>query len=234
MISDKQLQANQENSQKSTGPKTEAGKKRSSLNAVRHGLTGHVVVLPEEDLEAFNQLSTKLMTGLGIQGDHELELAKIYCMSVWQVHRAMAVQDTMFSLGLMEQVAENLNIEDPQAHNAVAYAKTFRQESEAFTRITLYTQRLVNQSKSLLKQLKEVQSERLHREQNEMAEAVRIYKFKQMMGETFDPAANGFVYSPQAIRDHLQREKLKYEGWLGANCEYDRAKYDKMTHQTAA
>jgi hypothetical protein len=67
-----------------------------------------------------------------------------------------------------------------------------------------------------------------------MAEAVRIYKFKQMMGETFDPAANGFVYSPQAILLHLDREKLKYEGWLGAECNYDRARYDKMTLQTAA
>jgi hypothetical protein len=234
MTSDKQIAANQENSLKSTGPKTEAGKKRSSLNAVRHGLTGHVVVLPQEDLEAFDQLSTKLYAELRIQGDHELELAKIYCMSVWNLHRAMAIQDTMFSLGIMEHVGENFNVEEPQAHNAVSNAKTFRQESEAFTRITLYTQRLVNQSKSLLKQLKEVQAERLHREQNEMAEAVRIYKFKQMMGETFDPAANGFVYSPQAIRDHLQREKLKYEGWLGAECKYDRAKYDKMTLQAAA
>src|SRR5579863_4469107 len=170
MISDKQLEANRANSQKSTGPKTEAGKKRSSLNAVRHGLTGHVVVLPEEDLAAFNQLNTKLITELGIKGDHELELAKTYCMAVWNMQRAMAVQDTMFTLGLMEQVGENLNIEDPQAHNAVTYAKTFRQESEAFSRITLYTQRLVNQSKALLKQLKEVQAERRHRENYEIDE----------------------------------------------------------------
>jgi hypothetical protein len=234
MISDKQLEANRANSQKSTGPKTEAGKKRSSLNAVRHGLTGHVVVLPEEDLAAFNQLNTKLITELGIKGDHELELAKTYCMAVWNLQRAMAVQDTMFTLGLMEQVGENLNIEDPQAHNAVTYAKTFRQESEAFSRITLYTQRLTNQSKALLKQLKEVQAERTHREHYEIDEAVRIYKFKQMMGEVFDPAANGFVFSSQDIRRHIQREQLKSDGWMGAECGYDRVKYDKMTQKSAA
>ena len=108
MISDKQLEANRANSQKSTGPKTEAGKKRRSLNAVRHGLTGHVVVLPEEDLAAFNQLNTKLITELGIKGDHELELAKTYCMAVWNMQRAMAVQDTMFSLGLMEGTCSKL------------------------------------------------------------------------------------------------------------------------------
>lgn len=37
---------NRTNAQNSTGPKTEAGKQRSSLNALRHGLTGQIVVMP--------------------------------------------------------------------------------------------------------------------------------------------------------------------------------------------
>ena len=53
MASEKQLLANIENAKKSTGPRTEAGKKRSSLNALRHGLTGQVVILPREDIAAF-------------------------------------------------------------------------------------------------------------------------------------------------------------------------------------
>jgi hypothetical protein len=36
---------NRANSQHSTGPKTPEGKKRISLNALRHGLTGQVVVM---------------------------------------------------------------------------------------------------------------------------------------------------------------------------------------------
>ena len=39
MTSERQSDANRRNAQKSTGPKTEAGKKQSSANAYRHGLT---------------------------------------------------------------------------------------------------------------------------------------------------------------------------------------------------
>ncbi len=40
---------NQLNAQKSTGPRTEAGKQRSSLNALRHGLAARTAVLDSEN-----------------------------------------------------------------------------------------------------------------------------------------------------------------------------------------
>ncbi len=52
MISEKQLEANRRNAQNSTGPKTAGGKAKSSRNNLRHGLTGHINILPTEDREA--------------------------------------------------------------------------------------------------------------------------------------------------------------------------------------
>lgn len=39
MASEKQLRANRENAKRSTGPKTAAGRLKSSRNALRHGLS---------------------------------------------------------------------------------------------------------------------------------------------------------------------------------------------------
>ena len=47
------LAANRQNALKSTGPRSSEGKARSALNALKHGLTAQVVVLPTEDAEAF-------------------------------------------------------------------------------------------------------------------------------------------------------------------------------------
>ena len=51
-VSEAKLEANRRNSLKSCGPRTEAGKSRSKLNAVKHGLRAATLVLLDEDPEA--------------------------------------------------------------------------------------------------------------------------------------------------------------------------------------
>ena len=46
------IAANRANAQKSTGPRTEAGKAHSRANAVKHGLTGAGVAMPDENAAA--------------------------------------------------------------------------------------------------------------------------------------------------------------------------------------
>ena len=59
-----QIEANRRNAQQSTGPRTEIGKKTSSLNALRHGLTSRIVVLPTEDLAAYQKFSAEFLVDL--------------------------------------------------------------------------------------------------------------------------------------------------------------------------
>ena len=53
--SEARFTANARNAQNSTGPKSDAGKKRSSKNALKHGLTSVNAVLPNEDPAAFQE-----------------------------------------------------------------------------------------------------------------------------------------------------------------------------------
>src|SRR5438045_3231911 len=59
-ISDRKLAANRANAAKSTGPRTDAGKRASSLNAVAHGLTAHTALLPGEDAVELEALSREM------------------------------------------------------------------------------------------------------------------------------------------------------------------------------
>jgi hypothetical protein len=54
-ISDARMRANRLNAQKSTGAKTPESKKRSSLNATRHGLLAQTLHLPEEEMAAYDE-----------------------------------------------------------------------------------------------------------------------------------------------------------------------------------
>ena len=76
MPTDKQIKANRRNAQASTGPRTAAGKARSSQNALTHGLTARAGLLPGEDPEAFRQFRARLFTELRPEGAIEGELAK--------------------------------------------------------------------------------------------------------------------------------------------------------------
>jgi hypothetical protein len=67
---------NKANAQHSTGPRTEAGKQRTKLNALRHGLTGQTVVLPTEDQSAYQRQSQSFLDEYQPKGATEIQLAQ--------------------------------------------------------------------------------------------------------------------------------------------------------------
>ena len=68
--------ANRQNAQRSSGPRTEEGKEQSRRNALKHGLTGAGVVLPEADATEVDRRSVTFAAELNATGDIGHALAR--------------------------------------------------------------------------------------------------------------------------------------------------------------
>jgi hypothetical protein len=104
MTSYRQIEANRRNALKSTGPRTEAGKKVSRRNAVRHGLTAETVISALEDAEDYKAFETAITADYDAQSAVERELILRLASILWRLRRA-----TTMETGLFEIQAEHLH-----------------------------------------------------------------------------------------------------------------------------
>src|ERR1700682_4171967 len=92
-----QYAANRLNSIKSTGPASPKGKVRSSLNALRHGLTARVVVLPTEDMAPYQSFSKEIVDSLDPQTPVERQFAQTVADNQWRINRICSIEDGMLA-----------------------------------------------------------------------------------------------------------------------------------------
>lgn len=151
-ISEKQLEANRRNAQRSTGPQTPEGKARSSRNNLRHGLTGQVTVLPGEDREAHDAFCSRLIEGFNPKTPIEEQLAHSIAEDAWRLNRIAAIENNIFALGRDRDRGE--------IRNALADAQSFLDHAREFNLLSLYEQRIHRNMQRNLSQLRDLQKER--------------------------------------------------------------------------
>ena len=98
MTSPRQIEANRINALKSTGPKTEAGKKLSRCNAVRHGLTAETVVDALEDAEDYKSFEAAVTADYDAQSAIERELVLRLASLLWRLRRATTMETGLFEI----------------------------------------------------------------------------------------------------------------------------------------
>jgi hypothetical protein len=163
---------NRANAQKSTGPRTAAGKQRSSLNALRHGLTGQTIVLPTEDHAAYQRHSQSFLNEYRPKEATETQLVQSLIDTSWQLNRAAAVETNLFSLGIIE-MEDQIRVSHPEAEAALAMALAFRENNRAFANLGIYRQRLTRQFERTLALLRQIQAERRKNEQRQLDNAAK-------------------------------------------------------------
>ena len=103
MATKAQIKANRENAKKSTGPRTEEGKARVSLNALKHGLLARDAVLPEEDPAEFDRQLRDLEHDLRPENSLEFELVRQIADAQWRMRRLVRIETGFLSAALDEK-----------------------------------------------------------------------------------------------------------------------------------
>src|ERR1700761_378654 len=113
MSTSAQIAANQKNAQLSSGPTSPEGKAKSSLNAVKTGLTGRTVLLPGEDAEAYETHIASFFATHKPVADEEHKLVQSLADTEWRLLRIPALEYGIYALGRLE-FAEEFPQEDPE------------------------------------------------------------------------------------------------------------------------
>ena len=122
-----QQNANRANSESSTGPVTEAGKKASSQNALKHGLACGRVYIDGEDPEEFRSLKRDLRQEHRPEGITEDLLVEKMALSLWFSRRAVICQAHAFETASADKpIPDNLGaLLRYQTTNDRAFYKAF-------------------------------------------------------------------------------------------------------------
>ena len=98
MTSLKQIEANRRNAEDSTGPRSKAGKQRSSRNAIRHGLTAETVIEPLEDAEDYSAFEEAIAASFDPETAVERELILRLASLLWRLRRATSIETALFQV----------------------------------------------------------------------------------------------------------------------------------------
>jgi hypothetical protein len=184
---------NRANALLSTGPRTPAGKQRSSINALRHGLTAASAVLPSEDQAAYDAHRRGFFDEYQPATPTETQLVIEVADTAWRINRIPHLEAALLDRAAnppTEQAAIDFDIVD--AHRALAT-------------LGLHYQRLSRQFQKTVDHLREIQSERRREQERDLKRAAALLELHKHKGIPYDPAQDGFVFSKDQIEAFSER-----------------------------
>jgi hypothetical protein len=174
------------NSQKSTGPRTSAGKQRARLNAVTHNLSGQHLILQETELEAYNRMGTSMLTDLKPKSEPERQIAQKIIDTNFRLNRLTAIENNLFTFGITRNETDTPH--DDRIEVMAAQTRAWTERATTFDTLGRYESRL---SRQLLKYQEEF--ERLQTQRKRQESIDRHRSDEEIEQDEFDPASFGQV-----------------------------------------
>jgi hypothetical protein len=193
---------NRQNAEASTGPKTEEGKQRSSLNATRHGFTGQTLVLSPEEKEAYESHCIAYREQYQPANHEETDLIQQYADLRWTLHQISIQQTNIFSIinAVTAKFMKDGDLDGLTAANKPNY--------RTLSTLSTYEQRRRRAAEATIARFNELSQARIAAQKQELAQAVLHYKANKAQGKPWNPADSGFVCSLAEIETHLLQKAI--------------------------
>ncbi|HEY7305499.1 MAG TPA: hypothetical protein VH601_15350 [Bryobacteraceae bacterium] len=200
MSSSAQIAANRANAQLSTGPTSQAGKSKSSLNAVKTGLTGATFLLPGDDVAIYERHVANSFAAWKPETDREKILVQSIADTEWRLLRIPSLESGIYALGRL-QYADKFADQPEAVRSTLLDACIFQTSRRDLTNLSLQESRLRRQREKDLAELKQLQQERLAKREARLNAAAHMYeRFKENEG-SFNPVEFGFEFSLDEIEE---------------------------------
>ena len=168
-ISERRLAANRANAQLSTGPRTEAGKAISSLNAVKTGLTGQAILLAdEEEARQYQAHLQRVFTWWEPVGDREHTLVQSLADTQWRLNSIPGLESALRALAQTRGVTL-LSHPDPTVQRLLLQAQAEVAEAKALKNLRLQESRLLRRYERDEAELENLRSDRFVQERAQQA-----------------------------------------------------------------
>ncbi len=222
-LSDARLTANRANAQHSTGPRTEEGKAKSSLNAVKTGLTGRTVLLPTDDALIYQQHLDRTFAKFSPATDDEHILVQTIADTEWRLLRIAPLEATIYAIGRLQLADQFAEHSDPVIREALILGKIFMTYRRDLSNLALQERRLRNQRKTDLVELEQLQKARAEKRSSQVQRALTLNNNAAAHHLNLDLADHGFdfsVYELQAYSKQNRDQKrltetdLDFDHWL--------------------
>jgi hypothetical protein len=215
MSSPAQITANQANAQLSTGATTIEGKAKSSMNALKTGLTGHTVLLPGDDAELYEAKLLHYVEAFNPVGEKETALVQALADTEWRLARIPGLEYGIYALARIE-FADKFNDQPAELRPGFIQAHTYLAYHKQLNNLSIEESRLSRQLAKITNDLAALKRQSQQQQQAKLTEAARQYIAANKAKKPFSHKEFGFEFSMDEIDRFAKLIEQREKGFSAA------------------
>ena len=199
-LSLQKLSANRKNAQLSTGPKTEAGKAKSALNAVKHGIFTKECLkdISDEEARDYETLRLGIFESLKPKDQMQAILCDKVTIDVWRLRKVLAFEQGAMQLETLKLDSDSW-VELSRREVLVGHLESYKSELENLNQL----KNLINNG--ALNSLSEISGEIY-----ELLFEV-IQRVKQRFPEIYEKVEIDYLHECENLRDFCEQNDIEIE-----------------------